>query len=329
MKGQHLNYAHRIILEDEIRHNSLNVTQLAERFHCARATIYNEKKRGAEPYLARGKKIKFRPYKAAYAQEIYEQHRSESHRLEFFEEFPEIKKRLLALLKPKKGQKKISVEVALFLLSKDFINLPSARTVYYDIERGKLGKQVQKWVIGYRKKKKFEKKQNKRVLGTSIEERPEIINQRLEFGHWELDLVIGKREKGEVLITLLERVTNYYIVLRAADKKAHTIFSELEKLFETRGRQLFKSLTTDNGSEFALLPEFKDLPVYYCHPYSSWEKGANERHNHFLREFIPKGTKIENYSDEEILSAQTQLNQYPRPSKNFSTPEELFLQNVA
>lgn len=325
-KGQHLNYAHRLLLEEELKQTRLNVSQLAKRFNCSRTTLYNELKRGAEPYLARGKKIKYRPYKAQYAQETYEQHRSESHRHLFFEEYPELKRRLLELLKPKKGVKKISVEVALFFLSKDFVNLPTARTVYHNLSKGALGKQAKAWTLSYRKRKKFMKREHQRRFGLSIDERPEKINQRLEFGHWELDLVLGKREKGEVLMTLLERVTNYYLVVRVPDKRSLTLRAALEKCITEMGRTLFKSITTDNGSEFALLPTLKELPVYYCHPFSSWEKGANERHNHFLREFIPKGTRIEAYSDQELWSAQNQLNHYPRPSKGFSTPQQLFLE---
>lgn len=325
-KGKHFTYEQRVALELMLKHNeNFTVRGAARIFNVSPTTISNEIKRGKEPYLVYAK-IKSHKYSARYAQYRYEQNRSVSRRVRFFEDFPEIKKELIRILEPKEGKKRISIEVALFELSKNHINLPTPRTVYYNIEHGILGPYPKMWLNNYRKKQKFQIHENKKILGMSIEQRPEKINLRQEFGHWEIDLVIGKREQGKVLLTLLERVSNYYLVFPCEDKKAKTINQKLKEAIRCIGKKNFKSITTDNGSEFSQLKKLREIPVYYCHPYASWEKGANERHNRMLREFIPKGTSIESYSYAQIISAQDQINQYPRKTKNFKTPEEIYKQ---
>ena len=122
-------------------------------------------------------------------------------------------------------------------------------------------------------------RENKRNLGTSIEERPEIVDSRTEFGHWEADTVVGKKDEGEpCVLTLVERMTRMSLWIKAENH------------------------TADNGSEFANLSLLEDgkLKVYFTHPYSSWEKGTNECHNKMLRRFIPKGKSISDYDADDI-----------------------------
>ncbi|GAB2025396.1 IS30 family transposase [Lactovum odontotermitis] len=329
-KYKHLTYENRIQIETYLR-DKLPKAEIARRLNISRQTLDNEIKRGAQPHLKilkHGQRLYRHPYSAKLAQEEHQIRRTFSHRKEYFSEAAEVKERLLEILRPKKGRKKISVEVALHQLKAEFTNLPTAATVYSNIHRGALGEKVKKWLLPYRKRKKYEKHDYKRVLGTSIEERPESISQRREFGHWEIDLVIGSHRKGEVLLTMLERTTSFFVVRRCPDKKPESINKQLQEVFRTYGKRHFKSITTDNGLEFSKLNDFKKLPVYYCHPYASYEKGAVERHNRMLREFCPKGIPIENYSYFEIVSAQKQINDYPRKSKNFLSPNELFLEKT-
>ena len=179
-----------------------------------------------------------------------------------------------------------------------------------------------------RKPKNSFLKPNKRILGRSIEERPKYIDERKEFGHWELDLVLGSKEKSIVLMVLIERKTRKYIIIPLPDKKAQTVNEALKSLIEEydNHENIFKTITTDNGSEFAFLYELEEIlniKVYYTHPYSSYEKGCIEKHNSILRYFIKKGEAIENHFT-KIFDYENLINNMPRKIFNYMTPEELW-----
>ena len=134
---------------------------------------------------------------------------------------------------------------------------------------------------------------NKKKLGRSIEERPKEINDRKEFGHWECDLVLGhKTRDDQVLLTLSERMSREFLILRIPYKTAASVmsaFQTLHKQYSEHWNEIFKTITTDNGSEFADLSNLEEVSntlVYYAHPYTSCDKGTVERHNGLIRRFI-------------------------------------------
>jgi transposase len=170
-----------------------------------------------------------------------------------------------------------------------------------------------------RKPKKKVYNVNKRKLGRSIEERPECVNSRNEFGHWECDLVLGAKTKDDnVLLTLLERMTREYWIIPLANKNSETVlnaFMELKTHYEEHFNEVFKTITTDNGSEFADLSNLEAVSktlIYYAHPYTSCEKGAFERYNGLIRRFLPKGKRIDQYNIQEIFDVETWANSLPR-----------------
>ena len=129
----------------------------------------------------------------------------------------------------------------------------------------------------HRKVRQTHARENKVKLGTSIDQRPEVINTRAVFGHWEGDSVVGKGGKSSVL-TLVERKTHASFVLKAEAKTSEATYQSLLKLKERLGEdfsKVFHSITFDNGSEFAASDAFESLglDVYYTHPYSAWERG--------------------------------------------------------
>ena len=172
-------------------------------------------------------------------------------------------------------------------------------------------------------------REDRAFLGRSIEERPEIVDTREEFGHWEIDTVIGiKDENGPCVLTLTERMTRMCFWIKARNRSADAIMEALGKVlsyFTERRDQVFKTITGDNGSEFASLSllEEGELKVYFTHPYSSCEKGTNERHNRLLRRFIPKGKSISDYSADAICSFADCINGLPRKPLDYRTPDEL------
>lgn len=158
----------------------------------------------------------------------------------------------------------------------------------------------------------------------SIELRAPEINAREVFGHWEGDTVIGTKRKGETVLTFTERLTRMEIILKCQDKTAAStvkVINRLErKLGSTAFREIFKSITFDNGTEFSDTAGIEYSPytrkkrtqVFYCHPYCSSERGSNENQNGFIRRFMPKGIPIKKYSNAYVQYVQDFINNYPR-----------------
>lgn len=173
-------------------------------------------------------------------------------------------------------------------------------------------------------------RKNKRILGDSIDIRPKSVELREEFGHWEIDTVVGsKKEKEPCVLTITERKTRHSIWVKAHNHTADAILSALKEViagFGERANLVFRSITGDNGSEFTRLPEItqQGMAVYFTHPYSSWEKGTNECHNKLLRRFIPKGKSMTSYLSEDIAYMADWVNSLPRKVLGYRTPEELF-----
>ena len=174
-------------------------------------------------------------------------------------------------------------------------------------------------------------RKNKKKLGRSIEQRSQEVNKRDVFGHWECDLVLGHKTKDdEVLLTLSERMSREFLIIKIPDKTAASVmnaFKSLRKQYSEHWNDIFKTITTDNGSEFADLSQLEDISkslVYYAHPYTSCDKGTVERHNGLIRRFIPKGDYIHNYSLQQIIDIETWCNSLPRKILAYHTPDEIF-----
>lgn len=192
-----------------------------------------------------------------------------------------------------------------------------------------------------RKKRGYEiKKPLRASIGTSIEKRPEVIKNREEFGHWEMDTVKGKQgESKNNLLVLTERSTRGELIRKMDDGKAISVIKELDKLEQELGERfykIFKSITVDNGVEFSnpegmensLFREEKRTKVYFCHPYSSYERGSNENANRLIRRWIPKGYNFDSVPEENIRFIQGWINNYPRRLFKYHTAGTLFLNEL-
>ncbi|WP_225742864.1 IS30 family transposase [Marinilactibacillus sp. Marseille-P9653] len=171
---------------------------------------------------------------------------------------------------------------------------------------------------------------NKRILGQSIEQRPPEIDNRQTFGHWEIDTVVGNKVKTDsVLLTLVERQTRFEIILKLRGKDKESVDQAIQQLRLKAGdtfSKVFKTITSDNGSEFVGLHEAlkETLEVYFSHPYASWERGTSENQNKFIRRFIPKGKAISHFSETQCLRIQQWMNDYPRKILGYKTPLDCF-----
>ena len=189
------------------------------------------------------------------------------------------------------------------------------------------------WVKGRKKIRSYDKvRRIAHPLLPSISIRPDYINERQEPGHWEMDLIVGKKDTRPVLLTLTERVTRQELIFKLPNRKAATIRSVFDDL-ESRMpdfRERFKSITTDNGPEFLQYDELRQsiyggirFDIYYCHSYAAWEKGSNENHNRMIRRFFPKGTDFSRVTKKQIADTQEWMNSYPRKILDWQTPQEM------
>jgi Transposase and inactivated derivatives, IS30 family len=169
----------------------------------------------------------------------------------------------------------------------------------------------------------------------SITTRPDYINSREEPGHWEMDLVVSCANGKGAILTLTERSGRQEIICPIPNKKAETVRSVLDQIERTTPnfREVFKSITTDNGSEFLKYEDLrrsvhggKRFEIYYCHSYAAWEKGTNENHNRMIRRWFPKGTDFSKVSKKDIEACEKWMNNYPRKSLDWMTPAEFALE---
>ena len=205
----------------------------------------------------------------------------------------------------------------------------STKTFYNYIDRGLVKIKPIDLLLKVRlcpKKKKD--RQREKVLGKCITERPQEANDRTELGHWEGDTVVGKREKSSVLLTLTERKTGLEIIRKISGRRPEYVLSalvEIKSVFGTNAENMLKSVTFDNGSEFSDVEGMEraiGVPVYFAHPYSSFERGTNENHNGIIRRFIPKGKSIDDVPDELIVRVEAFMNNLPRKRFGYQTPAE-------
>lgn len=220
---------------------------------------------------------------------------------------------------------------------------PSFQLIYYWIDTKKLNI-TEIDLVHKAKLEKKEKKEKTEKLPKheekSIHKRPEEIDKNENFGHWELDCVEGSKGSKKTYMTLLERLTKKYIVVEMKEHTNACIKEAIDSLEEKYGKyfkEIFKSMTTDNGHEFLNYDNIevskfnakeRRTIVYYADPYSSWQKGMNENCNGILRRFIPKGTDLNKVSKERLEEALRKINGKPRKILEFVSAEERFEEEI-
>ena len=204
----------------------------------------------------------------------------------------------------------------------------SYKTIYNYIDAGLFPNLTNKHLPVKKDKKKQKYDKIRQALnntrGTGISERSKEVENREEYGHWEMDTVVGKKGTSTVLLVLTERKTREEIIRKIESKSQYCVVRELNKIERKLGskkfRETFKTITCDNGCENlyydgieqSVLTKQRRTKVYYTHPYSAWERGSNENANKLIRRFIPKGTDIGEFSHERIEMIEQWINNYPR-----------------
>jgi len=159
------------------------------------------------------------------------------------------------------------------------------------------------------------------VDAVSIRQRPAEVEDRAVPGHWEGDLVEGSR--GTFIATLVERRSRFVILIKLSEKRTDTVVDALIKAVRKLPTTLRKSLTWDRGSELTEHAKFTvatDVKVYFCDPYSPWQRGSNENTNGLLRQYYPKGMDLSAVSQAQLDVVARKLNTRPRETLQWKTP---------
>ena len=179
------------------------------------------------------------------------------------------------------------------------------------------------------------KKYYRRSKGTSgrgcipnrrdIDQRPEIANEKIRVGDWELDTIIGAGNNG-VIVSMVDRHSKLTKLAKVMNKTAVSVKGGLLKKLGP-DRNFVHTLTADNGKEFAYHEEIAhalEADFFFAKPYHSWERGLNEHTNGLVRQYLPKSTKFSDISQEQLDDIEILLNERPRRVLNFQTPLEVF-----
>jgi IS30 family transposase len=164
----------------------------------------------------------------------------------------------------------------------------------------------------------------------SISARPASAADRAVPGHWEGDLLMGGNTSQ--IATLVERHSRYVLLARVPARDTATVVKVVARRIQALPTSLKQSLTWDRGKELAHHKTFTvatDVQVYFCDPHSPWQRGSNENTNGLLRQYFPKGTNLQQYTQRQLDVIARKLNTRPRQTLNWKTPAEIFAAAVA
>lgn len=326
-KGKHLTEVERGKIEILLKQKKTK-REIALEIGVSERTIYREIKRGKVEIMT-SELVRKTEYCAETSQIRYEERKGNNQR--------ELKignrLGLVKFLVTKMKQEKYSPVAALYEAQREgYTNLFCIKTLYNYIH-GELFLDYTAKDLPYQKDRRKKSKREKRIRkkgGRSIEERAESINLREDFGHWEMDTVVGKRGGSqECLLVLTERKSRKQIIRKIENKKSESVCKEIEKIAKqypkTFGKR-FKSITVDNGSEFmdAEMLESYGTIIYYAHSYCSWERGSNENANRLIRRFFKKGTDFKAVTKKRIQQLEEWMNNYPRKMFQGRTAKEYY-----
>lgn len=163
------------------------------------------------------------------------------------------------------------------------------------------------------------------VAARTLDERPPEVAGRKVAGHWEGDLIAGR---GNTFVaTLVERVTRFTVMLVVAGKDTVSVVGALTTWLDSLPRKAKLSLTWDRGTELAShlkLTADSGVPVFFCDPRSPWQRGTNENTNRLIRQYLPKGTRLDRHDQQHLNSLALRLNERPRKVLDFGCPAAAF-----
>ena len=338
---KHLSQNDRIKMETMLN-SGHKVVEVAEYLHVHRSTIYREIKRGEYTHRNSDYTEETR-YSSDLGQKNHDWNaQGKGRNIKIGNDRP-----LAEYIEGKIIEDKYSPEAALAAAAEsgiEFTTSISVRTLYRYIDKGIFLKLTNKDLPVKGKRKKHNKRvkvQKRASAGESIENRPDEVKDREIFGHWEMDTVKGKQGVTKsCMLVLTERKTRDEIIVKLPGQKAASVVEAIDRLERKWGdmfTKVFRSITVDNGVEFSdyeglersvLHEGEKRTFAFYCHPYSSWERGSNENNNRLIRRHIPKGEDFDEKQDRDIEYIENWINNYPRGIFGFKTSAQLFEEEI-
>jgi len=158
-----------------------------------------------------------------------------------------------------------------------------------------------------------------------IDERPTVVDNKERIGDWEIDTIIGGNRK-QAIVTIVERVSKKAVLKKVEFKTAELVFQATANGLNRLSNKVL-TITADNGTEFAYherISEALDADFYFARPYASWERGLNENTNGLVRQYLKKGCDFSEVTDDDLLAIMDKLNNRPRKTLNYATPNEVF-----
>ena len=161
----------------------------------------------------------------------------------------------------------------------------------------------------------------------NIKERPPIVEERTRFGDLEIDTIVGKKHQ-QSLVSIVDRKTGYLWLKKCRNRKSEDVLKATIELLKPMKKNI-KTITADNGKEFSQhiqIAEALKIDFYFADPYSSWQRGTNENTNGLIRQYILKGSDLDDYSDQYIEDITTKINHRPRKRLGFRSPSQVLSQ---
>ena len=321
-KGKHLSSIERGKIEAYFKLN-YSKTKIAQLIGVSRRTIQREIKRGWVEGLQNSDLSLYNTYSAQKAQRKYnDSQRKKEGNLKIDKNF-----QLINFLENSMLNKN-SPYAALEKAKKKGLNVNiSLKTLYNYIHKELFIKFTNKDMC-YKKDRRKRAPKEKRIRkqgGKSIEQRAQIINNREEIGHFEMDTVIGKRGSASCLLVFTDRKSRLEIIRKLKSKTVKEVVKAVKNIV-AEYPELIKTITSDNGSEFMNAEAIEKLGIeyFYAHSYCSGERGSNENNNKLIRRYINKGIDIGTISEEEVKKIEEWMNLYPRKLFNGKSSLEIY-----
>ena len=338
---KHLSKTDRYKIE-ALRNNGHGPAKIAEELHVHISTVYRELKRGTYTHLNTDWTTEIR-YNPDEAEKKYRENLSaKGAPLKIGRDF-----KLVDYIEEKIIEEDYSPAAALGEIKQKGIEFQTTictSTLYSYIEKGVfLHLTNNDLPVKPKKKRPYHKvqKMKRPPRGESIENRPAEIDARETFGHWEMDTVYSaKKSSKKTLLVLTERLTRKEIIEPIKDRTEESTIKGLDRIERRYGplfKKVFQTITVDNGVEFSDVKRLERSAIrkgprtkfYYCHPYSSYERGSNENQNKMIRRQYPKGTDFGKVTVSAIKKLEEWVNNYPRAIFGWKTAEMMFRECVA
>ena len=320
-KHKHILQADRYTIEQMLTAGH-SEAEIANVIGCTLKTVKREIKRGTWEYLdGKTYEIKLK-YSHDVAQRVHEENAKNKGRYAKINDMPELREFLEEQIKKHKYSPEAALNQA---RNQEYKVEITPKTLYNNIDSGEIGVTRDDLLRkeGWKQDKSKPRQAHNNLKGESIDKRPDEANDRSEYGHWEIDLIVSCKGGKGALLTLTERKYREEIIIRLPNKTQRAVNRALDRLERRFGRlfkEKFKTITADNGSEFLDFESLekscrnkgKRFKMYFAHPYSSWERGSNENANGIIRRFFPKGTDFSKVSPARIQAVEDWMNDYPR-----------------